>query len=100
MKAYQAKDCVVFYCTACNSFHSVDNTWKYNGDSVEPTIDPSVIVRDGDKKCHSFINKGRIYYMRDCTHWLAGITLDLRSFELNEVLKMTDVPATSAVSQD
>lgn len=80
--------------------------WVWNGDGVKPTFTPSVLVRTGhhipgheqgscwctyyaehpeDKDdtsfkcsvCHSFVTDGRIQFLGDCTHALAGQTVDL-----------------------
>ena len=77
--------------------------WTWNGDAVKPTFQPSVLVQSGhyipghigecwcsyyranpDKKpefkcsvCHSFVVDGKIQFLSDCTHALAGQTVDL-----------------------
>jgi hypothetical protein len=79
--------------------------WAYNGDANRPTFSPSLLVTGGcrveadyharhddpddacDLKgperfrmcftCHSFIRDGRIEFLSDCTHDLAGQTVDL-----------------------
>lgn len=77
--------------------------WHFNGDLDRPTFSPSIAVRSGhyagqDKAscwctynaanpteapvfacmvCHSFVQDGRIQFLGDCTHALAGQTVDL-----------------------
>lgn len=76
--------------------------WTWNGDVDKPTFTPSVLVRydhwvpsaenpemrerieRGDvvqtkveDVCHSFVTDGRIQFLSDCTHALAGQTVDL-----------------------
>lgn len=76
--------------------------WTYNDNPAAPTFTPSVLVRsghhvpghtgecwctweseDGEKSgfgcyvCHSFVTDGRIQFLGDCTHALAGQTVDL-----------------------
>jgi hypothetical protein len=78
--------------------------WLWNGDLEKPTLTPSILVRTGhyvpshtgescwctynaehpEKKpvfacgvCHSFVTDGRIQFLDDCTHVLAGQTVDL-----------------------
>ena len=77
--------------------------WTWNGDIDKPTFSPSVLVRvghyipdrtkgdcwcdynkehpdDQDFKClicHSFITDGKIQFLNDCSHELAGQTVDL-----------------------
>jgi len=79
--------------------------WEWNGDVDRPTFDPSVMVRSGHfvpgqegkecwcsyeqrfgrklpegtgcSICHSFVRDGRIEFLSDSTHALAGVTMDL-----------------------
>lgn len=78
--------------------------WSWNGSLDIPTFSPSLMVTSGhyaegretpnpdgcycttDKdfppgwacyRCHSFIRDGRIQFLGDCTHALAGQTVDL-----------------------
>lgn len=91
---------VHFWCPACEDVHAVTvdipNGWTWNGDLDRPTFDPSVKVTGvqwppdmGFHKpkhtaaagepivCHSFVRAGRIQFLNDCTHELAGQTVDL-----------------------
>jgi hypothetical protein len=79
--------------------------WRWNGCGDRPTITPSVLVRgsqielDADDRwtgewvrdlngqplssvCHSFVTDGRIQFLGDCTHALAGQTVDLPDWVL------------------
>jgi hypothetical protein len=83
--------------------------WGYNGNPDKPTFTPSVLVRSGhhvpghdggtcwcnwddrdefpDLKCtvcHSFVTDGRIQFLSDCTHALAGQTVDLPAWPERE----------------
>ena len=74
--------------------------WQFNGDLDRPTFTPSVlasgskITLDADGEwsgewerdatgntipyvCHSFVTDGRIQFLGDCTHALAGQTVDM-----------------------
>lgn len=57
--------------------------WGFNGDVERPTFTPSLLCRFtwGEERtpvvCHSFIRDGRIEYLTDSTHPLAGQTVDL-----------------------
>jgi hypothetical protein len=76
--------------------------WGYNGDPARPTFTPSILVRsghylpgwkaetcycepraDGDdwgfecQSCHSYVTDGRIQFLPDSSHALAGQTVDL-----------------------
>jgi hypothetical protein len=58
--------------------------WKWNGDVKQPTFTPSILVRANytsanrmDDVCHSFVTDGRIRFLGDCTHELAGQVVEL-----------------------
>jgi hypothetical protein len=80
----------VFFCPGCRASHII-NTNPHNGLPVhtilgspdKPTIRASVLSK-GDKKigkphCHSFISHGRIKFLKDCSHDLAGLTVLLKA---------------------
>ena len=86
---------LLFYCAGCGMAHQVwvglgpGPRWGWNGDAERPTFTPSVLVNGGrlavDGKtmplvCHSFVTDGRIQYLSDSTHALAGQTVDLPPF--------------------
>lgn len=74
-----------FDCPGCNDIHMVrtgENGWTWNGSVDTPTLAPSVLVQgplngNPDGRCHSFVRGGRIEFLGDCTHALAGTTVDL-----------------------
>lgn len=80
-----------FWCPGCRSTHAVNShptgpRWTYNGNPDAPTFSPSILVtyqhlgapEEGrDERCHSFVTDGRIQFLGDCTHALAGQTVDL-----------------------
>lgn len=81
---------VAFTCPGCSEWHVVTVAavhgrvvWQFNGDLVRPTISPSLLVtwNQGEARtphrCHSFIRDGRIEFLGDCTHALAGQTVPL-----------------------
>lgn len=79
--------------------------WGYNGNPDKPTFTPSVLVTTGHyvswhkpedscwctyrganpeekdapscQRCHTFITDGKVQFLSDCSHALAGQTLDL-----------------------
>ncbi len=61
--------------------------WTFNGDFEMPTFSPSLNTWYGGSdgvplhRCHSFIRDGRIQFLGDCTHALAGQTVDLPDIE-------------------
>lgn len=88
---------VLFRCPGCNDNHQIHvGTWVFNGDLERPTFSPSVLVTGtqwaadqafhkpthavapGERTiCHSFVTDGRIQFLHDSTHTLAGRTVDL-----------------------
>lgn len=87
-------DMLMFKCPACGETHVVsvgpksywNIRWQFNGDYDKPTINPSVLVTmnmiNGKEleRCHSFIRDGKIQFLSDCTHHLAGQTVELPDF--------------------
>lgn len=75
--------------------------WSWNGSTDLPTLKPSILTRgtrpitdeeharlmQGEKitpkhiLCHCWVNDGKIQFLSDCTHALAGQTLDLLDVE-------------------
>ena len=82
-------DMIKFLCPACGERHIVSvgprtywqQRWTWNGDTERPTIRASVLVTmnlpDRVTRCHSFITDGKIQYLDDCTHKMAGQTVEL-----------------------
>lgn len=85
---------VGFHCPGCDDFHQVStgaNGWTWNGSLDAPTFSPSVLVTypanpaateefaqwRTERRCHSFVRDGRIEFLSDCTHALAGQTVDI-----------------------
>lgn len=103
---------VGFWCPGCKHTHVIavavpfrnGATWGFNGNHEAPTFTPSVHCRSGHyvdgtpadqcwlcKKgsvacgvCHSFVTDGRIQFLGDCTHALAGQTVDLPDYPRSE----------------
>jgi hypothetical protein len=95
-----------FLCPGCGNEHNVlttgpnawqfilttgPNVWQFNGDLERPTFSPSILAyeikgRDGtvfSPRCHSFVRDGRIQFLADCGHALAGKTVDLPDVEVD-----------------
>ena len=97
-----------FKCPGCEDNHVINtDRWKWNGSMDKPTFNPSLMVRGGHYasvwkpgdecwctfrakggetgftcyRCHSWIRDGRIQFLNDCTHALAGKTVDLPEIE-------------------
>lgn len=71
----------VVFCPGCEQGHLFDARWKFNGDLERPTFTPSMLVNGSRTtkapRCHSYVTDGRIQFLGDCDHALAGQTVDL-----------------------
>jgi hypothetical protein len=76
----------LFFCPGCQSPHAVTvkppHGWGYNGNADRPTFTPSVGVNldrsnPSEGRCHSFVTHGRIQFLTDSDHAMAGQTVDL-----------------------
>lgn len=84
---------VSFDCPGCKDFHTIPVTgpraWGFNGSLERPTLTPSILARSRvhtdagivESVCHSFLTDGRLQFLGDCTHALAGQTVDLPEIE-------------------
>lgn len=83
----QAGDRWLFRCPGCGCAHGINGGWTFNGDVMKPTISPSILVNGlpggppDAPRCHSFVTDGRIKFLADSTHKLAGQTVDLRPWD-------------------
>jgi len=97
-----------FRCPGCKDVHQIYTgstlLWSFNGDINKPTFNPSVLVRGGHYApqftegcwcdynrenpdepssftcycCHFYIKEGNIEFLSDCSHALAGKTMELQ----------------------
>lgn len=70
----------VFWCRGCGYMHHIDDRrWKFNHDMHKPTVSPSLLLHPGrdHPRCHIFVKEGKIQYLADCTHELAGKTVTM-----------------------
>jgi len=70
----------VFWCPGCKCGHSINERWTFNGDLVKPTIKPSLLSTygpDSDKRCHLFVEHGKLRYLKDTTHEYSGQTIPM-----------------------
>lgn len=100
-------------CECGHEVYTGDGThprWGFNGDDERPTLTPSILIRtghhaDGQRPCwcdynrehpeepvhckcgvcHSFVTEGKIQFLSDSTHALAGQTVDLPDFPCEQV---------------
>lgn len=76
---------LMFQCPGCGIAHGVTveeaggavypSYWEWNGSMKEPTFAPSVLVTGSE--CHSHVKNGSIEFLADCSHGLAGKTVEL-----------------------
>jgi hypothetical protein len=75
----------IFFCPGCQMGHMIHvdtpnhlgARWSFNGDMLSPTFSPSVHIVG---ECHSFVNAGKIQFLGDCSHALAGQTVNLAAW--------------------
>lgn len=93
----EADGMLFFECNGCGMPHGVNISrdcmpkWSFDGNYEKPTFSPSVLVQypyrmleNGEREqviCHSFVVNGSIQYLSDCTHHLAGKTIQLPVIE-------------------
>lgn len=81
-----------FFCPACKYGHvyytDMDNRpkWEFNGDKENPTFTPSLLnnannYNDNNPRCHIFVTDGKIHFLSDCTHDMAGQTVEMGGVE-------------------
>lgn len=95
---------LAFECPGCRGPHIVRTgqgpgpRWGWNGSYDKPTFTPSILVRGTERLtdeeydvyklngvlptprplvCHSYVTDGKIKFLDDCTHSLAGQTVEL-----------------------
>ena len=76
-----------FECPGCGNLHGIDTRkWSFDGNLDLPTISPSILCHPhpGQPRCHSFVKAGRIQFLADCEHGLAGKTVDLPDLDADE----------------
>lgn len=62
-----------------------DERWKFNGDYEKPTFYPSMYCDFGENRItHCFVKEGKIEYLNDCTHEMAGQTVDCLDYSEEE----------------
>ncbi len=78
-------------CPACgygHFFRTVPHkdlpVWTFNGDRERPTFSPSMLVNARTHVtnpnailCHSFVRDGKFEFLSDCSHAMAGKTVEI-----------------------
>ena len=70
----------VFHCPGCGYGHGFHvPRWTWNGSLEAPTFSPSLLCNPDSPslRCHSFVTDGKIQFLDDCFHALAGQTVEL-----------------------
>lgn len=74
-------------CKGCGYEHafalrSDGGNHEFNMDLENPTISPSLMQNfTPGKTCHSYIKNGKIQYLNDCHHKLAGQTIEMEDIK-------------------
>lgn len=79
-------------CPACGYGHLFrtvpgnhgEPVWSFNGDRDSPTFSPSMLVNSrahvtdpNTILCHSFVRNGKFEFLSDCSHAMAGQTVEI-----------------------
>jgi len=80
----------VFWCPGCEMPHVYwtklskasqpeQPIWSFNGDLEKPTFSPSLLMygTEASPRCHLFLREGRLEFVGDSQHKLAGQVVDL-----------------------
>jgi hypothetical protein len=78
---------LLFKCIGCGNYHGFrvkgegHPIWQWNGDLVNPTFSPSLLVNGSDpnRRCHLYVEQGKIRYLEDCWHRLKGQTVPMET---------------------
>ncbi len=90
-----------FYCPGCKHLHTYainsDGTgWNFNGNMANPSFSPSLlntvpikneatgVYKTDKERCHLILMDGKINYCPDCTHELAGKSIDMVDIETKQ----------------
>jgi hypothetical protein len=74
----------MLFCPGCMCGHGIEVPyWSWNGSLDKPTFTPSLLVNGSmpEIRCHSFITDGKIQFLSDCFHKLAGQTVEIPDFD-------------------
>lgn len=84
---------LMWFCPGCGQPHGVPvvggRRWGWNDSLTVPTLTPSVLVHGHETmapflpqpRCHSFVKEGKLQFLPDCGHFLAGNTVDMVDWE-------------------
>lgn len=80
---------LAFHCPGCNHYHAFQvergstnpdgPIWDWNQDMEKPTFHPSLMVNRGAaNQCHFVVKEGKISYLNDSYHELAGRVVNMQ----------------------
>lgn len=89
------------YCPGCKNYHVIYTepwekakgvagpVWEFDRNLESPTFHPSLLVYEGKRadgtiahpRCHTFVKAGRIQFLSDCGHELAGQTVEMVDYD-------------------
>ena len=84
------EEIILIFCPACKSGHHIRvkngkrelSVWDWNESLESPTFIPSLLCYlDKGKICHSYITDGKIRFLKDCSHNMAGQTVPLEKLQ-------------------
>lgn len=82
--------CFLWYCPGCEGYHGVPieggRAWGWNKSLTSPILNPSVLVYGHptsppfkpQPRCHCFVRDGKIQFLTDSEHKLAGQTVEMQ----------------------
>ena len=80
-----------FWCPGCEGYHRFDvrtdggrPSWSFDGNMERPTFSPSLLYPEKTPRCHLFLKAGRIEFLADCGHALAGKIVELPELPTDE----------------
>jgi len=83
---------LIYWCPGCRTYHGAylkdheGGRWTWNGSLSHPTITPSMLYPGfvDSPCCHHYVREGKLEFLRDCGHKLAGTTQDMEDEEATE----------------
>lgn len=69
----------LFWCPGCECAHGWNEGWTWDGNEEAPTVSPSLAIQ-GQVRCHLLVQAGKLVFLSDCEHALAGKTVPMEPF--------------------
>lgn len=90
MGVHEGTRYICFHCPGCDGTHSIPVSgpkgWTWDQSLDKPTFHPSILYNVGrsnptEHLCHSWVTEGKIEFLGDSTHSLAGQTVELPDWD-------------------